>query len=71
MKVIEDKAEASLINFLQFIHILFAAMKPDNSRKVVVNTARWSSVFKILTGAIVPVCWSSHQIYEWIVRFFT
>ena len=30
MKVIEDKAEASLINSLQFINILFAAMKPDN-----------------------------------------
>ena len=30
MKVIKDKAEAYLINFLQFINILFAAMKPDN-----------------------------------------
>ena len=30
MTVIEDKAEASLVNFVQFINILFAAMKPDN-----------------------------------------
>ena len=30
MKVIEDKAETSLNNFLQFIKILYAAMKPDN-----------------------------------------
>ena len=34
MKVIEDKAEAFVINFLQFIDILFAAMKPDNGRVI-------------------------------------